>query len=65
MTNGDLGVTVASRVLAVGTIVPYAKAGVGVVATQSVANVTYEPNGLKKMAEGKSPKSIIQNLVSK
>ena len=64
MKNGDLGVVVGSRVLAVGAVAPYAKAGVGAVVTQSVANVTYGPNGLAQMAMGKSPESVIEGLTS-
>src|SRR5215212_4137639 len=51
----EWGVGVASRVVAVGAVVPYAKAGVGAVATQSYANKSYGPNGLKMLAEGKTP----------
>ena len=41
------GVGVASRYLSVGSVVPWAKAGVGCVATQSYANYSYGPKGLK------------------
>ena len=44
--TGDLGVAVASKFLAVGTVVPWATAGVGAVATQALANVRYGPDGL-------------------
>ncbi|MEE8639207.1 MAG: DUF1028 domain-containing protein, partial [bacterium] len=43
---GEWGVAVASTVLAVGYIVPWAKAGVGAVATQSYANLDYGVEGL-------------------
>ena len=39
--NGDLGVAVQSKFFAVGAIVPWAKVGVGAVATQSWTNTTY------------------------
>ncbi len=58
----EFGVGVASRVLAVGAIVPFAKAGVGAIATQSYANRTYGPNGLKLLAEGKSAEEVIKQL---
>jgi uncharacterized Ntn-hydrolase superfamily protein len=58
----EWGVAVASRVLAVGAIVPYAKAGVGAIATQSYANVKYGPDGLKLLAEGKSAKEVVKEL---
>ena len=50
--NGDLGVAVASRFLCVGAVVPWAKAGVGAVATQAWANTDFGPDGLRLMAGG-------------
>ena len=43
------GVGVSSRYLSVGSIVPWAVAGVGCIATQSYANYTYGPNGLEML----------------
>ena len=62
--NGDLGVAVASKYLAVGAVVPYARAGVGAVATQSSANVSYGPRGLDLMGEGQSPEEVIKALTA-
>src|SRR5947209_196408 len=50
----ELGVAVASKYLAVGSAVPWAKADVGAIATQAQVNTTYGPNGLLLMAQGKS-----------
>ncbi len=50
--NGDLGVAVASKFLCVGAVVPWAKAGVGAVATQAWANTDFGPDGLRLMAGG-------------
>ena len=50
--NGDLGVAVASRFPAVGAVVPWARAGVGAVATQSWANTDFGPDGLRLMGSG-------------
>jgi uncharacterized Ntn-hydrolase superfamily protein len=50
--NGDLGVAVASRFPAVGAVVPWARSGVGAVATQSWANTDYGPDGLRLMGGG-------------
>lgn len=58
----EWGVGVASRVLAVGAIVPYAKAGVGAIATQSFANKSYGPRGLAMLAEGKSAAEVVKAL---
>ena len=49
---GEVGVAVASRFFAVGTVVPWARAGVGAVATQSYANTTYGPRGLELLERG-------------
>jgi uncharacterized Ntn-hydrolase superfamily protein len=58
----EWGIAVASRVLAVGAVVPWAKAGAGAVATQSYANTTYGPRGLELLAEGKSAEEVIKLL---
>jgi uncharacterized Ntn-hydrolase superfamily protein len=50
--TGDLGVAVASKFPAAGAVVPYARAGVGAVATQAWGNVSFGPDGLRLMAEG-------------
>ena len=50
--TGEVGVAVASRFFAVGSVVPYAKAGVGAVATQAFANTTYGPRGLELLRRG-------------
>jgi uncharacterized Ntn-hydrolase superfamily protein len=50
--NGDLGVAVASKFPAVGAVVPWARAGVGAVATQSWANTDFGPEGLGLMGGG-------------
>jgi uncharacterized Ntn-hydrolase superfamily protein len=49
---GDWGVAVASRFPCVGAVVPWAKAGVGAVATQSWANTAFGPDGLAMMGAG-------------
>lgn len=60
--TGELGVAVASRVLAVGYIVPWAKPGVGAIATQALVNVSYGPEGLKLLGQGLSPEEVIRRL---
>jgi uncharacterized Ntn-hydrolase superfamily protein len=61
-TTGDLGVAVESKFFGVGTVVPFAKAGVGAVATQASANVSYGPRALKLLEEGKSVDEIVKLL---
>jgi len=60
--NGDLGVAVQSRFLGVGAVVPWAKAGVGAIATQSFANTTYGPRGLELLEKGLVPLEVIRRL---
>jgi uncharacterized Ntn-hydrolase superfamily protein len=61
---GECGVAVASKFLAAGAVVPWAKAGVGAIATQSYANVSYGPNGLAMLAEGVTPDRVLERLVA-
>ena len=60
--TGDLGVAVQSKVLGVGSIVPWAEAGVGAVATQALANVHFGTEGLKLMRAGNPPAEIRKEL---
>jgi uncharacterized Ntn-hydrolase superfamily protein len=62
--TGELGVAVASKFLAVGAVVPWARAGVGAVATQSYANVSYGPTGLELMAAGYSAGETLARLLA-
>ncbi|NDI35919.1 DUF1028 domain-containing protein [Chengkuizengella sediminis] len=59
----ELGIAVQSKFLGVGAVVPWAKAGVGAVATQSFANTSYGPKGLELMANGKSAQETMDILV--
>lgn len=60
--TGDLGIAVQSRFLAVGAVVPWARAGVGAVATQSWANTAYGPDGLRLLEQGLSPSEALAAL---
>jgi uncharacterized Ntn-hydrolase superfamily protein len=62
--TGDLGVATQSKFLAVGAVVPWARADVGAIATQSFANVTYGPNGLAMLALGQSAQDTLAALVA-
>jgi uncharacterized Ntn-hydrolase superfamily protein len=61
--TNDLGVAVQSRFLAVGAVVPWAKAGVGAIATQAYANTSYGPNGLKLLESGLSVQETLDKLI--
>ncbi len=62
--TGELGVAVASRFFAVGSVVPWAKAGVGAVATQAFANTTFGWRGLDLMEMGKAPAQALDELLA-
>ncbi|MGZ8514782.1 MAG: DUF1028 domain-containing protein [Candidatus Limnocylindrales bacterium] len=62
--TGDVGVAVQSKFLAVGAVVPWARAGVGAIATQSFANVGYGPDGLALLADGTSADEALARLVA-
>ncbi|MFQ6014095.1 MAG: DUF1028 domain-containing protein [Anaerolineae bacterium] len=63
-SNGDLGIAVQSKFLAVGAVVPWARAGVGAVATQSWANTSYGPRGLALMEQGFSAEEVVEKLIA-
>jgi uncharacterized Ntn-hydrolase superfamily protein len=60
---GDWGVAVASKFLAVGAVVPYARAGVGAVATQAWANTDFGPQGLHLMETGSPAPEVLAQLI--
>jgi uncharacterized Ntn-hydrolase superfamily protein len=60
---GDWGVAVASKFVSVGAVVPWARAGVGAVATQSWANTSFGPDGLALMSEGVPAEEALARLV--
>jgi uncharacterized Ntn-hydrolase superfamily protein len=62
--TGELGVAVQSHWFSVGFLVPWAKAGVGAVATQSFVKVDYGPDGLKLMEDGISAEDALKRLIS-
>jgi uncharacterized Ntn-hydrolase superfamily protein len=62
--TGDLGVAVQSKFLAVGAVVPWARAGVGAVATQAWANSAYGPEGLRLMAAGWTAPEALHQLLA-
>jgi uncharacterized Ntn-hydrolase superfamily protein len=64
-SNGDLGVAVAQKLLAIGALTPHAQAGVGAIATLGAAvNTSYGPRGLELLASGAAPEDVVQLLTS-
>ena len=59
----EWGVATQSKFLAVGAVVPWARAEVGAVATQSFANTSFGPHGLELLATGLSAPEALQRLI--
>lgn len=62
--TGELGVAVQSHWFSVGSLVPWAKAGVGAVATQSFVKVDYGPQGLALMEAGTTAEDALIQLLN-
>ncbi len=60
---GEVGVAVQSKFLAVGAVVPWARGGVGAVATQAYADVSFGPRGLDLLEGGRSPQAVLGQLL--
>jgi uncharacterized Ntn-hydrolase superfamily protein len=60
--NGDLGVAVASRYFSVGSVVPWAMAGVGAVATQANVNVGYGQQAIDLLRLGMTAEQVLAKL---
>ena len=58
-----MGIAVQSRVFSVGNGVIWAKAGVGLVATQAIANIGYGPRALELLSDGLAPAEVVNRLL--
>src|SRR5262249_52005817 len=63
--TGEIGVAVQSHWFSVGTVVPWAEAGVGAVATQSFVEPNYGREGLELMRRGKSAPDALKELLAR
>jgi len=61
--TGDLGVAVQSKFFAVGSVVPWAKSGVGAIASQAYGNTTFGPLGLSMLEGGMSVEAVMESLL--
>ena len=61
--TGMVGGAVQSRVFSVGNGVLWAKADIGIVATQAYVDVSYGPKGLKLLEKGLSPDEVVKSLL--
>jgi uncharacterized Ntn-hydrolase superfamily protein len=62
LDQGEWGVAVQSKFLAVGSVVPWAEPGSGAVATQSYANPRYGPDGLALLRQGLAAEEVVKRL---
>lgn len=62
--TGQMGVAVQSHWFSVGSVVPWAEAGVGAVATQSLVDASYGPLALAMLKAGRSPEDALRGLVA-
>jgi uncharacterized Ntn-hydrolase superfamily protein len=62
--TGMLGVAVSTARPAVGSLAPYAKAGIGAISTQALVNPYYGIDGLRYLRELKDAKGVLQQILS-
>jgi uncharacterized Ntn-hydrolase superfamily protein len=62
--RGEWGVAVQSRFLCVGSVVPWARAGVGALATQAWAHVGFGPAGLDLLRQGLPAREVVDRLIA-
>ena len=60
--TNELGIGVQSRAFGAGAAVPYAKPGVGAVATQASANRSYGPKAIALLEQGLSPEEVVKRI---
>ena len=61
--TGEMGVAVQSHWFSVGSLVSWAEAGVGAIATQSFVNVSFGPRGLELLKQGKTAQEALKILI--
>ena len=62
--TGEIGGAVQSRVFSVGNGVLWGEAGVGMVATQAIVDVSYGPQGLDLLELGYAPEVVVQTILA-
>lgn len=61
--TGEMGVAVQSHWFSVGSVVSWAEAGVGAVATQSLVNVSFGPRGIELLRQRKGAEEVLRILI--
>jgi uncharacterized Ntn-hydrolase superfamily protein len=64
LEEGQWGVAVQSKFLAVGSVVPWAEPQVGAIATQAYANPSYGPTGLALLREELGARQVVEQLIA-
>src|SRR5690348_3244999 len=62
--TGMFGIAVTTKFFGVGSLCPFARAGVGAVATQALVNPTYGPRGLDLLSQGLAPEQVVDALLA-
>lgn len=62
--TGEMGVAVQSHWFSVGSLVSWAEAGAGAIATQSLVNVSFGPRGLELLKQGKNAQEALDTLIN-
>ena len=62
--TGEMGAAVQSHWFSVGSVVTWAEAGVGAVATQSLVNPSFGVRGLALLKQGNTPKEVVEKLAA-
>jgi uncharacterized Ntn-hydrolase superfamily protein len=61
--TGEMGMAVQSNWFSVGSVVSWAEAGVGAVATQALVEVSFGPRGLELLKQGQSAQQALRTLI--
>ena len=64
LETGEVGVAVQSRYFSVGSVVPWAQAGVGAVATQAAGIAVYGKHALEELARGATPEDALTRVLA-
>src|SRR5436190_21015988 len=61
---GEVGCAVQSRYFSVGSVVPWARAGIGAVATQAAGVAAFGPRALEELERGASPEDAVERVLA-
>lgn len=64
LETGEVGCAVQSKYFSVGAVVPWARAGVGAVATQAAGVAAYGPRALAELERGASPEQALERVLA-